>query len=139
MQACTKLTDIDPSPTADAQRFTEPLRTSPAANTPGRLVSRRNGARPAVRHRSASIVSGGRALPVRTKPRLSSADTEMAEDRVSLFICAVDDDEAEVAVSFGEEHLAGANCALASAPGERIELRLSESGKRDFRSLGMRE
>ena len=30
---------IDPSPTADATRLTEPLRTSPAANTPGRLVS----------------------------------------------------------------------------------------------------
>ena len=46
MCACTKLTAIDPSPTADATRFTEPLRTSPAANTPGRLVSSRNGARP---------------------------------------------------------------------------------------------
>jgi len=30
---------IDPSPTADATRLTDPLRTSPAANTPGRLVS----------------------------------------------------------------------------------------------------
>src|SRR5215469_13194138 len=30
---------IDPSPTAEATRFTEPLRTSPAANTPGVLVS----------------------------------------------------------------------------------------------------
>ena len=47
MWACTNVTDIDPSPTADATRFTEPLRTSPAANTPGRLVSSRNGARPA--------------------------------------------------------------------------------------------
>ncbi len=28
-----------PSPTAEATRLTEPLRTSPAANTPGRLVS----------------------------------------------------------------------------------------------------
>ena len=30
---------IDPSPTAEATRLTEPLRTSPAANTPGWLVS----------------------------------------------------------------------------------------------------
>ena len=30
---------IDPSPTAEATRLTEPLRTSPAAKTPGRLVS----------------------------------------------------------------------------------------------------
>ena len=29
-----------PSPTAEATRFTESARTSPAANTPGRLVSR---------------------------------------------------------------------------------------------------
>ena len=27
-----------PSPTAEATRFTEPLRTSPAANTPDQLV-----------------------------------------------------------------------------------------------------
>ncbi|MDT5066306.1 MAG: hypothetical protein QOK02_2461 [Mycobacterium sp.] len=30
---------MDPSPTADETRFTEPLRTSPTANTPGWLVS----------------------------------------------------------------------------------------------------
>src|SRR4029450_10211661 len=32
-----------PSPTAEATRFTDPLRTSPTANTPGRLVSSRRG------------------------------------------------------------------------------------------------
>jgi hypothetical protein len=32
---------IEPSPTADATRLTFPPRTSPAANTPGRLVSSR--------------------------------------------------------------------------------------------------
>src|SRR5260221_11935464 len=37
-----KLTAIAPSPTADAQCLTDPLRTSPAGNTPGRLVSRNN-------------------------------------------------------------------------------------------------
>jgi len=31
-----KLTAMAPSPTAEAQRFTDPLRTSPAANTPCR-------------------------------------------------------------------------------------------------------
>jgi hypothetical protein len=30
---------LAPSPTADATRLVEPLRTSPTANTPGRLVS----------------------------------------------------------------------------------------------------
>ena len=39
--ACTSWTAIAPSPTAVAHRFVEPERTSPAANTPGRLVSRR--------------------------------------------------------------------------------------------------
>jgi hypothetical protein len=36
---------IDPSPTAEATRFTVPRRTSPTANTPGMLVSSMNGAR----------------------------------------------------------------------------------------------
>ena len=45
MCACTRLTDIDPSPTADATRFTDPARASPAANTPGRLVSSSPGSR----------------------------------------------------------------------------------------------
>ena len=34
-----------PSPTADATRFIESRRTSPAANTPGTLVSSTNGGR----------------------------------------------------------------------------------------------
>ena len=37
---CTNITAIAPSPTADAQRLTEPWRTSPAAKRPGMLVSR---------------------------------------------------------------------------------------------------
>ena len=42
---CTNCTQIEPSPTAEATRLTLPERTSPTANTPGRLVSRRYGAR----------------------------------------------------------------------------------------------
>ena len=37
---CTSITAIAPSPTADATRLAESDRTSPAANTPGTLVSR---------------------------------------------------------------------------------------------------
>ena len=37
----TNATAIEPSPTADATRLMLPPRTSPTANTPGRLVSRR--------------------------------------------------------------------------------------------------
>src|SRR5216683_6015481 len=46
--SCTNWTAIAPSPTAEATRLTEPERTSPAAKTPGRLVSRRKGCRRAV-------------------------------------------------------------------------------------------
>jgi len=46
--SCTNWTAIAPSPTAEATRLTELDRTSPAANTPGRLVSSRNGCRGAV-------------------------------------------------------------------------------------------
>src|SRR5438046_1628316 len=45
---------IEPSPTADATRLTEPCRTSPTAKTPGVVVSNGKGARasgvPAARH-----------------------------------------------------------------------------------------
>src|SRR6185437_13056862 len=64
---CTELTTTPPSPTADATRFTEPLRTSPTANTPARVVSYRNGARGAAR----SGHSGAAAWLVRMKPRSS--------------------------------------------------------------------
>ena len=36
---CTNCTAIDPSPTAEATRFTLPARISPTAKTPGKLVS----------------------------------------------------------------------------------------------------
>ena len=41
--SCTRRTAMAASPTAEATRLIDPLRTSPAANTPGRLVSSRNG------------------------------------------------------------------------------------------------
>src|SRR5437868_251106 len=54
--ACKAATTCAPSPTAAATRLTDPARTSPIANTPGRLVS-----------------SGLRMLaPVRTNPLSSS-------------------------------------------------------------------
>jgi hypothetical protein len=40
---CNERTTSAPSPTADATRFVEPLRTSPMAKTSGRVVSRSNG------------------------------------------------------------------------------------------------
>ena len=49
--SCTPATAMPPSPTAAAQRFTEPERTSPAAKIPGRLVSSGPGERLAPFHR----------------------------------------------------------------------------------------
>jgi hypothetical protein len=44
--SCNERTTSAPSPTADATRFVEPLRTSPMAKTSGRVVSRSNGSPP---------------------------------------------------------------------------------------------
>ena len=41
--SCSERATSAPSPTADATRFVEPLRTSPMAKTSGRVVSRSNG------------------------------------------------------------------------------------------------
>ena len=59
-RAWTSCTAIAPSPTAVAQRLVEPERTSPAAKTPGRLVSSR--------------CSAPAAAPVRMKPLLVARD-----------------------------------------------------------------
>src|SRR6266550_3510706 len=59
-------TQIEPSPTAEATRFTLDERTSPTANTPGMLVSMRYGRRARGQRASASS-SGGRSAPVLTK------------------------------------------------------------------------
>ena len=88
--SCTNWTAIAPSPTADATRLTEPERTSPAANTPGRLVSSRNGGRFAPQ-----VGDWARAGPVRTNPFESISisfgqpvgprhGTDEAEERRSL-------------------------------------------------------
>src|SRR5258708_11372649 len=66
-KACSAATTCAPSPTAAATRLTDPARTSPIANTPGRLVS-----------------SGLRMLaPVRTKP-LSSSLTPEPDNQVGF-------------------------------------------------------
>src|SRR5438270_12374865 len=64
--SCTNCTAIAPSPTAEATRLTEAERTSPAANTPGRLVSKRNGCRRALQ--DGDCASAG---PVWTNPLAS--------------------------------------------------------------------
>src|SRR5882672_8021630 len=55
---------MPPSPTAAAQRFTEPERTSPAAKMPGQLVSSGPGERPIAFHDGAAAT----ACPVLMKP-----------------------------------------------------------------------
>src|SRR5690606_12916510 len=54
--ACTNCTAIEPSPTAEATRLTLPLRTSPAAKTPGMLVSSMNGGRDSPQQGAPSLV-----------------------------------------------------------------------------------
>ena len=71
---------VAPSPTAEATRLTEPWRMSPAAKTPGRLVSSSSGGR------SRGQPWGGlplrsRSRPVSRKPR-SSRSTEPANQPV---------------------------------------------------------
>src|SRR6266480_47289 len=67
--SCTPAMAMLPSPTAAAQRLTEPERTSPAAKIPGRLVSKAAGDRAAFAHIGASATS----VPVLMKPLLSRA------------------------------------------------------------------
>lgn len=54
---CTKWTAIAPSPTAEATRFIESSRTSPAAKTPGTPVSREYGGRGSRQASGASVLS----------------------------------------------------------------------------------
>jgi hypothetical protein len=70
----TNLTAMDPSPTAEATRLIEPLRASPAANTPGRLASKGYGSRECPAHTSPWSADRSKASPVRMKP-LSSSST----------------------------------------------------------------
>ena len=56
---------MDPSPTAEAQRLTEPKRTSPAVKMPGTLVSRRYGSRGSFQ---VSLAWALRSGPARMKP-----------------------------------------------------------------------
>ena len=58
------MTAIAPSPTAEATRFADSDRTSPATNTPGTLVSRWYGARSSGQPVSSCSKSG----PASTKP-----------------------------------------------------------------------
>ena len=72
------MTAIAPSPTADATRFTDWERTSPATKTPGLLDSSgygsRSGPQPAGRRPSVS-----RSVPVFTNPAVSRATAPLAD------------------------------------------------------------
>src|SRR5262249_54846693 len=63
----TNLTAIEPSPTAEATRFIEVARTSPAANMPGTVVSRSIGSRSSF-HNFAKPSFTAASRPVKTKP-----------------------------------------------------------------------
>src|SRR5437667_11538955 len=76
-------TAMPPSPTAAAQRLTDPERTSPAAKILGRLVSSGLGCRLLPRHAGASITSA----PVLINPfssRSISAGNHYAHGRATI-------------------------------------------------------
>src|SRR5678816_4921824 len=78
-------TAIPPSPTAAAQRFTDPDRTSPAAKIPGRLVSSGVGRRLFSRHAGASATPA----PVLTNP-LSSRSISAGNHSVHCLLYTSD-------------------------------------------------
>ena len=62
----TNRTAMEPSPTAEDTRLIEPLRTSPAANTPGRLISKGYGSRASPAQTSPSRAERSTSPPVRS-------------------------------------------------------------------------
>src|SRR5215475_8100910 len=86
----TNWTTMEPSPTAEATRLIEPDRTSPAAKTPGRLVSSRKGWR-----RTFQCGESKRRGPVRTKSLASfsiSGGSHSVEIRGHVLVQAVPTD-----------------------------------------------
>src|SRR5215212_8728429 len=75
----SSLTAIEPSLTTEATRLTELLRTLPAANTPGKLVSRRYSYRESPRHTFSSSAERSSALSVRMKLRSSSSTASSSQ------------------------------------------------------------
>ena len=103
---CAHVTASAPSPTANATRLVVPLRTSPAANTPGQVVSTEQGSRSVRGQRSDFAASA----PVRMKPLESTAtlggsqsvlgwapmNTKTAEQSSSRVLAPLDAAEPEV-------------------------------------------
>ena len=76
--ACSWATTAAPSPTAAATRLTEPARTSPIANTPGRLVSSGSGKRSSGFQNKAARSVLLKSAPVLTKPFPSSVTPQLS-------------------------------------------------------------
>ena len=74
---CTSWTAIEPSPTAPATRLIDWWRTSPATNTPGRLVSSSSGGRSSGQR--GRTPGARRSGPARMKPRSSRATTPASQ------------------------------------------------------------
>jgi len=75
-------------PTAEATRLTEPERTSPAANTRGRLVSNKNGCRFKVRYRQSPTFENAiafRSCGHYSDSRSSTMNTQLLADVRSLY------------------------------------------------------
>jgi hypothetical protein len=68
--SCISWIAVAPSPTADATRLTERWRTSPAANTPGMLVSKKKGSRSSL-HPLGEWPERSKSRPVKMYPLAS--------------------------------------------------------------------
>jgi hypothetical protein len=109
-----------PSPTAAATRLTEWARTSPTANTPGRLLSRRYGPLPTAAQLLSDSTAAGMSSPVGINPERSrctapaSQDVRLAANHGEQVVCGhvgvlasaavLDHDRVELAVTVYRSH-----------------------------------
>ena len=116
-----------PSPTAEATRFIESSRTSPAANTPGMLVSSAYGARPSGQRRRLAgrwqVLAGhdealGVALDTRRRASRYAASAPMKTNSqlVSTSSCAPVSRSRKVSASRCSSPRAADHLACAAAP-----------------------
>ena len=99
---CTSSTAIEPSPTAEATRLIDWSRTSPAAKTPGMLVSSANGSRCFSGQGGHPLGTSSTCSPVRMNPR-----SERAGALPSQSVCGSAPTKTNIAVAGTRETLPG--------------------------------
>ena len=110
----TSCTAIAPAPTAEATRLTEAWRTSPAASTPGMLVSSDSGGRSSGQSRAIHIGAGEqepvrvsrdlRGQPVDVRAGTDQHEQRVGGDRLFLTAAVAQDQLLEVTVAASADH-----------------------------------